>query len=301
MKLTGGAGYAADAIEVFTSINGTLLSAALTRVIVLLVAIYRSPIFLFIPLAAVMFAETLSRSVGYGVSELGVTINGQSSSIMSILVLGAGTDYALLIVARYREELHKTDDRHVAVRVPAAPRRASRSAGRPARTRDGQSFRSSRRGPTGPVHPRGAPRAAARLRLADAPGTRASAARSLGRGQPRRARAPSAAAREARGRARVARGRARQGDRASPCTPAPRPRWPPARRRIEGARVRVGGPASAQRPRRRRCRWRRNPQGWPSSMPSASLDPPSRAAAAVTAISERMGLRPAAPAARRAR
>ena len=115
VKLTGGAGYAADAIEVFTSINGTLLSAALTLVIVLLVAIYRSPIFLFIPLAAVMFAETLSRSVGYGVSELGVTINGQSSSIMSILVLGAGTDYALLIVARYREELHKTDDRHEAM------------------------------------------------------------------------------------------------------------------------------------------------------------------------------------------
>ena len=117
VKLTGGAGYAADAIEVFTSINGTLLLAAVSLVIVLLVAIYRSPIFLFIPLAAVMFAETLSRSVGYGVSELGVTINGQSSSIMSILVLGAGTDYALLIVSRYREELHKTDDKHAAMRT----------------------------------------------------------------------------------------------------------------------------------------------------------------------------------------
>ncbi len=117
VKLTGGAGYAADAIEVFTSINGTLLLAAVSLVIVLLVAIYRSPIFLFIPLAAVMFAETLSRSVGYGVSELGVTINGQSSSIMSILVLGAGTDYALLIVSRYREELHKTDDKHEAMRT----------------------------------------------------------------------------------------------------------------------------------------------------------------------------------------
>ena len=123
VKLTGGAGYAADAIEVFTSINGTLLLAAVALLIVLLVAIYRSPIFLFIPLAAVMFAETLSRSVGYGVSELGVTINGQSSSIMSILVLGAGTDYALLIVSRYREELHKTDDRHEAMRT------AMRSAG----------------------------------------------------------------------------------------------------------------------------------------------------------------------------
>ena len=104
VKITGGAGYAADAIEVFENINGTLLLAAVLLVIVLLILIYRSPIFLFIPLAAVMFAEVLARSVGYGLSELGVTINGQSSSIMSVLVLGAGTDYALLIVARYREE-----------------------------------------------------------------------------------------------------------------------------------------------------------------------------------------------------
>jgi RND superfamily putative drug exporter len=102
VKITGGAGYAADAIEVFEGINGTLLLAAVSLVIVLLILIYRSPIFLFIPLAAVIFAELLARSAGYGLSELGVTINGQSSSIMSILVLGAGTDYALLIVARYR-------------------------------------------------------------------------------------------------------------------------------------------------------------------------------------------------------
>jgi putative drug exporter of the RND superfamily len=123
VKLTGAAGYAADAIEVFEGINGTLLLAAGTLVIILLILIYRSPIFFFIPLAAVMFAEILSRSVGYGLSELGVTINGQSSSIMSVLVLGAGTDYALLIVARYREELHHTEDRHAAMRA------AMRSAG----------------------------------------------------------------------------------------------------------------------------------------------------------------------------
>jgi RND superfamily putative drug exporter len=123
VKLTGAAGYSADAIEVFTSINGTLLLSAATLVIILLILIYRSPIFFLIPLAAVMFAEILSRSVGYGLSELGVTINGQSSSIMSVLVLGAGTDYALLIVARYREELHNFEDRHEAMAA------AIRSAG----------------------------------------------------------------------------------------------------------------------------------------------------------------------------
>ncbi|MEJ7892448.1 MAG: MMPL family transporter [Solirubrobacteraceae bacterium] len=123
VKVTGGAGYAADAIEVFENINGTLLFAATGLVILLLIAIYRSPIFLFIPLGAVIFAEFLSQTFGYGLAELGVTINGQSSSIMSILVLGAGTDYALLIVARYREELHRTEDKYEAMRA------AMRSAG----------------------------------------------------------------------------------------------------------------------------------------------------------------------------
>jgi RND superfamily putative drug exporter len=117
VKITGGAGFSADAIEVFEGINGTLLLAAVSLVIFLLIVIYRSPMFFLIPLAAVLFAETLSRSIGYGVSELGVTINGQSSSIMSVLVLGAGTDYALLLVARYREELHHTADKYQAMRT----------------------------------------------------------------------------------------------------------------------------------------------------------------------------------------
>jgi RND superfamily putative drug exporter len=117
VKITGGAGFSADAIEVFEGINGTLLLAAVSLVIFLLIVIYRSPMFFFIPLAAVIFAEILSRSIGYGVSELGVTINGQSSSIMSVLVLGAGTDYALLLVARYREELHRTADKYAAMRT----------------------------------------------------------------------------------------------------------------------------------------------------------------------------------------
>jgi RND superfamily putative drug exporter len=116
-KVTGGAGFSADAIEVFEGINGTLLLAALALVIFLLIVIYRSPMFFFIPLVAVVFAEILSRSIGYGVSELGVTVNGQSSSIMSVLVLGAGTDYALLLVARYREELHHTADKYKAMRT----------------------------------------------------------------------------------------------------------------------------------------------------------------------------------------
>jgi RND superfamily putative drug exporter len=114
-KVTGPAGYAADAIKVFESINGTLAAAAFSLVILLLILIYRSPIFFFIPLIAVAFAELSVRGLGFGLSELGVTINGQSSSILSVLVLGAGTDYALLLVSRYREELRKHQDKHEAL------------------------------------------------------------------------------------------------------------------------------------------------------------------------------------------
>src|SRR4051812_46407445 len=116
-KITGGAGFSADAITVFEGINGTLLLAAGTLVFVLLILIYRSPFFFLIPLTAVAFAELASRSIGYALTELGVTVNGQSSSILSVLVLGAGTDYALLLVSRYREELHRREDKHEALRL----------------------------------------------------------------------------------------------------------------------------------------------------------------------------------------
>jgi RND superfamily putative drug exporter len=119
VKVAGPAGISADAIKVFENINGTLVGAALLLVIVLLIAIYRSPVFWFFPILAVVVAEIMARGFGYGISELGVTVNGQSSSILSVLVIGAGTDYALLLVARYREELHRTQDKHVAMAVAA--------------------------------------------------------------------------------------------------------------------------------------------------------------------------------------
>jgi RND superfamily putative drug exporter len=115
VKVTGPAGFSADAIKVFEGINGTLLAAAGGLVLLLLIMIYRSPFFWFFPLLAVVFGETASRGFGYFLTEAGVTVNGQSSSILSVLVLGAGTDYALLLVARYREELRTTEDRHVAM------------------------------------------------------------------------------------------------------------------------------------------------------------------------------------------
>jgi len=115
-KVTGPAAYSADAIEVFEGIDGTLLLAAFGLVLVLLIFIYRSPIFWLIPIIAVAFAELATRAIGYGLSEAGVTVNGQSSGILSVIVLGAGTDYALLLVARYREELRRSEDKHAAMK-----------------------------------------------------------------------------------------------------------------------------------------------------------------------------------------
>lgn len=123
VKVTGGAGFSYDAVKVFGDLNASLFLAAMLLVIVLLILIYRSPVLLFLPLIAVGFAELLSRGVGYLTTDLGVTLTGQSSAIMSILVLGAGTDYALLVVARYREELRHHENRHDALRL------AMRSAG----------------------------------------------------------------------------------------------------------------------------------------------------------------------------
>ena len=123
VRVTGPAGYSADAIKVFEQINGSLVGAAFLLVFVLLIFIYRSPILLWFPLLAVAFAEIVTRGLGWGLTEAGVTVNGQSSSILSVLVLGAGTDYALLLVARYREELRRHESRGDAMT------RALRSAG----------------------------------------------------------------------------------------------------------------------------------------------------------------------------
>ena len=116
-KVTGGAGYQLDAIKVFGNINGTLLGVTALIVLILLVIIYRSPIFWAIPFFTVLLAESTARGIGYLLAEAGVTINGQSGGILPVLVFGAGTDYALLLVSRYREELRRHEDKHDAIRV----------------------------------------------------------------------------------------------------------------------------------------------------------------------------------------
>lgn len=117
VEVAGGAAIAADAIDVFEQIDGTLLLATGLIVLVLLLVVYRSPVFWAFPFLAVVFAELTARGMGYGLTEIGVTLNGQSAGILPVLVFGAGTDYALLLVARYREELRREDDKHAAMAV----------------------------------------------------------------------------------------------------------------------------------------------------------------------------------------
>ncbi len=116
-KVTGPAGFSADATKVFEGVNSTLLLAAAALVFVLLVIIYRSPIFWILPLLAVLFAESVVRGLGYLLASAGIVINGQVGGILLVLVFGAGTDYALLLTARYREELRLVEDKHEAMRI----------------------------------------------------------------------------------------------------------------------------------------------------------------------------------------
>jgi len=116
-KVTGPAGFSADASAAFAGINSTLLFTTAGLVLVLLILIYRSPIFWVIPLVSVLLAEAVVRGLGYLLASSGVVINGQVGGILLVLVFGAGTDYALLLTARYREELRLVDDRHEAMGI----------------------------------------------------------------------------------------------------------------------------------------------------------------------------------------
>jgi len=99
-------------ISAFGGLDGTLLLAAGAIVILILLLVYRSPVLWFFPLFSAVLALGLSSMVIYFLAKNDVlTLTGQSQGILSVLVLGAGTDYALLLIARYREELHNYPNR----------------------------------------------------------------------------------------------------------------------------------------------------------------------------------------------
>ncbi|WP_082481965.1 MMPL family transporter [Aeromicrobium sp. Leaf245] len=114
--VAGPAALGADQAKAFAGIDGILLLAAISVVVVMLLLTYRSPILWIIPLVCGVLSVFAAQGVVYLLARYAdLTVNGQSAGILSVLVLGAGIDYALLLVARYREELRNTEDRHEAM------------------------------------------------------------------------------------------------------------------------------------------------------------------------------------------
>lgn len=116
--VTGFAAIFADLFKAFGGIDSTLLLWTLAIVALILIVVYRSPILWFFPLLCAVFAEALAGAVIYVLAKNEIlTLDGQSQGILSVLVIGAATDYALLLIARYREELHRHDSKYDAMRV----------------------------------------------------------------------------------------------------------------------------------------------------------------------------------------
>ncbi|BDD72072.1 MULTISPECIES: MMPL family transporter [Streptomyces] len=110
VEVGGSGALATDASEVYNSLDGPLLYTTAAVVALLLILIYRSPFLWLVPLAVAGLADYLSMGVAYGLNQtFGTAVSGQSSGIMTILVFGVGTDYALLLVSRYREELRRIE------------------------------------------------------------------------------------------------------------------------------------------------------------------------------------------------
>ncbi|WP_405473324.1 MMPL family transporter [Paenarthrobacter ilicis] len=114
--VTGPAGLTADLVNAFGGIDGILLLVALGAVFVILLLVYRSVVLPLAVLFTSVFALCAAILLVFGMAKLGwIQLNGQSQGILSILVIGAATDYALLYVARFREALTHTTNRTQAV------------------------------------------------------------------------------------------------------------------------------------------------------------------------------------------
>ncbi|GHI07854.1 MMPL family transporter [Streptomyces cellostaticus] len=114
----GPAALATDASGVYASLGGPLLYTTVAVVAILLILIYRSPLLWLVPLVVAGIGDFLARAAAYGLNQaFGTTVSGQSAGIMTILVFGAGTDYALLLVSRYREELRRHERPYDAMRA----------------------------------------------------------------------------------------------------------------------------------------------------------------------------------------
>jgi RND superfamily putative drug exporter len=116
--VTGPAGIFADFANGFAGIDGLLLLAAFGVVLLILLVVYRSPLLPLLVIATAGLALTAANAAAYLLADADViTVNGQSQGIAAILVVGAATDYGLLLVARFREELRLEQSKYTAMRI----------------------------------------------------------------------------------------------------------------------------------------------------------------------------------------
>jgi RND superfamily putative drug exporter len=109
--VTGRAGFEADQSLALEGIDQTLLAITVGLVLVLLLIVYRSPVAAAVPLVVVSLAYLIAAGAVYGLAAAGaITVTGQATAILIVLMFGAGTDYCLLVVSRMREELARTGD-----------------------------------------------------------------------------------------------------------------------------------------------------------------------------------------------
>lgn len=118
LQITGGPAFGADIADSFSGANFTLLAVTAAVVALLLIITYRSPVLWLVPLTVIAIADQTAAALGGAVSALtGLTADGSTTGITSVLVFGAGTNYALLLISRYREELSTTSHHRDALRT----------------------------------------------------------------------------------------------------------------------------------------------------------------------------------------
>ena len=116
-EVGGPAGFVVDLVDAFSGINTKLLFATILVVALILILTYRSPWLWLVPLGVIGIADQAASAIVYLLAaHAGLVVNGESEGILRVLVFGAGTDYALLLISRYREELREHEDRHAAMR-----------------------------------------------------------------------------------------------------------------------------------------------------------------------------------------
>ncbi|WP_433042293.1 MMPL family transporter [Dactylosporangium sp. CS-033363] len=116
--VSGQVGVAGDNVSSFSGTDQALLLTTVVVVIIILLFAYRSPFAWILPVISALVALNVTQAFIYLLAKnAGLTVNGQSAGILTVLVFGASTDYALLLIARYREELRRHADRHQAMAI----------------------------------------------------------------------------------------------------------------------------------------------------------------------------------------